>query len=180
MRQAKIYIFNVYSFHNHRRLWPTFIRYLPVNSALRCRPTHPIYVQCSARVAAHCWFNAGQSCTTLAQHHTDGTHDSSTPASTATTGRLTNVASMLIQRVCRWPNNNPAFCIHRLLCGNCYIRGDNFIPGGQKDHYIGPIVKLLGQQPYFNQNPFSFYDRLNHKYNREYYYFWTLVKDKST
>ena len=69
-----------------------------------------------------CWFNAGQSCRTLAQHHsnTDRTHDSSSPASTATTGRLSNVASMLIQRVWQWPSNNPASCIHRLLCGNCY------------------------------------------------------------
>ena len=77
---------------------------------------------------AHCWFNTGQLCTTLAQHHsnTNQTHNSSTPASTAITGRLTNGASMLIQRVWRWPNNNPACCIHWLLCGNCY-RGDNFI-----------------------------------------------------
>ena len=33
-----------------------------------CRPTHQIPVQCWASVAAHCWFNAGQSSTTLAQH----------------------------------------------------------------------------------------------------------------
>ena len=63
----------------------------------RCRPTHPLSVQWWARVAAHCWFNAGQLCTTLPQHYSniDRTHDSSTPASTAITGRLTNVASML-------------------------------------------------------------------------------------
>ena len=35
-------------------------------------------------------------------------------------------------------------------------------------------------QHYFNQNPLSSYYRPNHEYNREYYYFWTLVKDKST
>ena len=34
----------------------------------QCRPTHPIPVQCCASVAAHCWFNAGQSYSTLAQH----------------------------------------------------------------------------------------------------------------
>ena len=85
------------------------------------------------RVEGHCWFNAGQLCTTLAQHHsnTDRTPDSSTPPSTAITERLTNVASMLSQRVRRWPNNNPAFCIHRLLCGNCY-RGDNLFPLARK------------------------------------------------
>ena len=33
-----------------------------------CRPTHKIPVQCRASIAAHCWFNAGQSSTTLAQH----------------------------------------------------------------------------------------------------------------
>ena len=88
----------------------------------RCRPFHPISVQWWARVAAHCWFNAGQLCTKLSQHHsnTDQTHDSSTPASTAINRQLTNVASMLIQRVWRWPNS-------LLLCRNCY-RGDNLIP----------------------------------------------------
>ena len=71
------YIFNVDSFHHHRRFWPTSIRYLPVNSAAlslrytRCRSTHPISVQWWARVAAHCWFNVGQLCTTLAQHHSN-------------------------------------------------------------------------------------------------------------
>ena len=123
------------------------IRYLPVNCVslryTRCRPTHQISVQWWARVAAHCLFNAGQLCTTLAQHHsnTDRTHDSSTPASTAIIGRLTNVASMLIQRVWRWPSNNPALCIHRLLCGNCYW-GDNFIPRGQKGHYPDTLAQL--------------------------------------
>ena len=34
----------------------------------QCRPTHPIQFQCWASVAAHCWFNAGQSYSTLAQH----------------------------------------------------------------------------------------------------------------
>ena len=143
----------------------------------RCRTTHPILVQWWARVAAHCWFNAGQLCTTLAQHHsnTDRTHDSPTPASTAITERLTNVALMLIQRVWRWPNNNPAFCIHRLLCGNCY-RGDNFTPRGQKGHHPDTLTQLwnnfeppsatLGQH-YSNQNPLSSYYRLNRKYNRE-------------
>ena len=33
-----------------------------------CRPTHQIPIQCWASVAAHCWFNAGQSSTTLTQH----------------------------------------------------------------------------------------------------------------
>ena len=33
-----------------------------------CGPTHQIPVQCWASVAAHFWFNAGQSSTTLAQH----------------------------------------------------------------------------------------------------------------
>ena len=66
-REVKIYIFNVYSFHHHRRFWPPFdtwqwivlrvsIRYT------RCRPTHPISVQWWARVEAHCWFNAGRLC----------------------------------------------------------------------------------------------------------------------
>ena len=143
----------------------------------RCRPTHTISVQWWARVAAHFWFNAGQLCTTLDQHqsNTDRTHDSSTPVSTAITGRLTNVASMLIQRVWRWPNNNTAFCIHMLLCGNC-SRGDNLIPRGQKGHYPDTLAQLwnnvvppsatLGQH-YSNQNPLSSYYRFNHKYNRE-------------
>ena len=147
----------------------------------RCRPTQPISVQWWTRVAAHCWFIAVQLCTTLAQHHsnTDRTQDSSTPASTAITGRLSNVASMLIQRVLQCPDNNPAFCIYRLLCGNCY-RGDNRIPRGQKGHYpdtlaqlcnnVGPPFATLGQHD-SNQNPLRLYYRLNHKYNREYYYF---------
>ena len=29
-------------------------------------------------------------------------------------------------------DNNPAFCTHSLLCGNCY-KGDNVISRGQKD-----------------------------------------------
>ena len=78
-----------------------------------CRPNNLISVKWWGRVAAHCCFNAGQLCTTLGQQHsnTDRTHDSSTPASTVITRRLTNVASMLIQRVLRWPNNNPEFGI---------------------------------------------------------------------
>ena len=104
-----------------------------------------IVLRVSLRYAAHCWFNAGQLCTTLAQHlsNTDRTHDSSTPASTAITGRLSNVASMLIQRVWRWPNNNPVFCIHRLLCGN-FLQGWQFYPPWPErplPRYIGPIVK---------------------------------------
>ena len=90
------------------------------------------------------------------------------------TGRLTNVASILIQRVWRWPSSNPALCIHRLLCGNCY-RGDNFIPRGQKGHYPGILTQLwnnVGQpsatlgQHYSNQNSLSSYYNLNikHKY----------------
>ena len=35
---------------------------------VRYRHTHPIPVQCWTSVAAHCWFNAGPSSTTLAQH----------------------------------------------------------------------------------------------------------------
>ena len=67
----------------------------------RCRPTNPIPVQCWASVAADCWINTGRSSTTLAQcdSNTGLARHTSTPASTATTGRLTNVASMLIQRV---------------------------------------------------------------------------------
>ena len=84
----------MYSFHHYRRCWQH-----SVNTCIRCtlyrgcRPTHQIAVQCWASVAAQCWFNADRSCTTLAQHYsnTDPTHDSSTPASTATTGWLTNV-----------------------------------------------------------------------------------------
>ena len=34
-----------------------------------CRPTNQIQVQCLASVAANCWFNAGQSSTTLAQQY---------------------------------------------------------------------------------------------------------------
>ena len=78
------------------------------------RPTHPILVQCWASVAAHSsFFNTGPSSTTLAQRYsnTSPARHTSTPASTATAGRLTNVASMLIQRVWRWLNNNPTFCI---------------------------------------------------------------------
>ena len=33
-----------------------------------CRPTHQIPVQCWASIAAHCWFNAGQSDTLKEQH----------------------------------------------------------------------------------------------------------------
>ena len=155
----------------------------------RCRPTHPISVQWWVRVAAHCWFNDGQLCTTLAQHtsNTDRTHNSSTPASTEITGRLTNVASMLFKRVWWWPNNNSAFCMHRLLCDNCY-RGDNLIPSDHKGHYhtlahlwnnVGPPSATL-RLHYSNQNHLSSYYRFKHKYNREYDNFWTLVKDKST
>ena len=147
----------------------------------RCRPTYPISVQWWARVVANCWFNAGQLCTTLAQHHSnsDRTHDFSTPESTAITRRLTNVSSMLIQRVCRWPKNNPAHCIHRLLGGDCY-RGDNFIPRGQKAHYPDALVRLLNNvgppfatlgQHYSNLKLSGSYYRLNYKYNCEYYYF---------
>ena len=89
---------------------------------------------------------------TLAQHYsnTDQTHDSSAPASTAATGWLTNVASMLIQRVWRWPNNNPAFCIHRPTLRHSTeaiaIRVTISSPVARKattqiTQYIGPIVK---------------------------------------
>ena len=40
-------------------------------SYTRCRPTHPILVQYWASVAAHCWFNAGQLTTTLAQRYSN-------------------------------------------------------------------------------------------------------------
>ena len=82
----------------------------------------------------------------------------------------------------------PSILYYMLLSANCY-RGDNFIPRGQKGHYpdtlaqlwndAGPPSATLGQH-YSNQNHLSSYYRLNHIYNREYYYFWTLVKDKST
>ena len=119
---------NIHSIMVIPSLWLDTCQWIVLRVSLRytrCRPTHPISVQWWARVAAYCWFNAGQLCTTLALHHsnTDWTHDPSAPASTAMTGRLTNVASMLIQRVWRWPNNNTAFCIHRLLRSNCYIGG---------------------------------------------------------
>ena len=35
MDEVKKYIFNVYSFHHHRRCWPTSIQNLPVNRAVR-------------------------------------------------------------------------------------------------------------------------------------------------
>ena len=34
----------------------------------QCRPIHPVPVQCWATVTAHCWCNAGQSNSTLAQY----------------------------------------------------------------------------------------------------------------
>ena len=53
--------------------------------------------------------------------------------------------------------------------------GDNFMPRGQKGHHpdtlaqlwkhVGPLSATLGQH-YSNQNPFSSYYILNHKYNR--------------
>ena len=41
---------------------------LRCTSYTRCRPTRPIPVQCWVSVSGHCWFNAGQSSTMLAQH----------------------------------------------------------------------------------------------------------------
>ena len=110
------------------------LRRLCDTSHTRCRPTHPIPIQCWASVA---------SSTTLIQRYTNST----TTASTATTGRLTNVAS-LSKHVCRWPDNNPTFCIHTLphrtaaiaLCGwrfyRCLKKGNY-----PNNTYIGPIVK---------------------------------------
>ena len=41
-REVKIYVFNVYSFHHHRRFRPTSIRYLPVNRAARVFTIYPM------------------------------------------------------------------------------------------------------------------------------------------
>ena len=115
----------------------------------------PLLVQCRSIVS------------TLAQHHsnTDRTHDSSTPVYSNhwTANRCCFNVDPTTFRVWRWPNNNPAFCIHRLLCGNCY-RGDNFIPNSQKGHYpdtlaqlwnnVGPPSATLSQH-YSNQNPWD-------------------------
>ena len=40
-------------------------------SYTQCRPTHPIPVQCWDSVATHCWLNAGQSYSTLANIYTE-------------------------------------------------------------------------------------------------------------
>ena len=96
---------------------------LPIQFLLNGRPeSQPIVVSMPVFCVRR-WLNTTP--------NTDRTHDSSAPASTAITGRLTNVASMLIQRVWQLPNNNPAFCIHRLLRGNCYM-GDNLSPVARK------------------------------------------------
>ena len=93
---------------------PCLLGYVRPTSYTRCRPTHPIPDQCWASVAAHCWFNTSQSFTTLAQRYsnTGPARHTSTPASTTTTGRLTNVALMVIQRVFRWPNNTPIHSVY--------------------------------------------------------------------
>ena len=47
------------------------------NTCLRCTsyrgcwPSHQIPIQWWASIAAHCWFNAGQSSKTLVQHNAD-------------------------------------------------------------------------------------------------------------
>ena len=106
-RQVKIYNFNVYSFHHHRRCWPISIRYLPVNRAAvslrytRCRHTHPIPVHC---VTAHCWFNSDKLSTTLAQHYSNtGSAVYLAAAHPANTCHLPATVSMLAQRIRRWP-----------------------------------------------------------------------------
>ena len=99
----------------------------------RCRPTHPISLQWWARVAAHCWFNAGQFCTTLAQHHS---------TSVCSNHRTANQCCVNVDPTClTMVQQQPAFCIHRLLCGNCY-RGNKFISRGQKGHYPYPLAQL--------------------------------------
>ena len=76
-RHVKIYIFNVYSFHHHRRCWPISIQYLPVNCAACVSTTHtmwaysPKFGQCWASVAAQCWFNADKVFRMLARHYTN-------------------------------------------------------------------------------------------------------------
>ena len=117
-------LFECWPLLDRLRRWPGLKKNHWVNSPFlhgctsytRCRPIHPIPVQCWTSVAAHCWFNTSQSSATLAQRYsnTGQAHHTSTPAFTATTGRLPNVVSMLIQHVSRRPNNKPTFCIHIL------------------------------------------------------------------
>ena len=60
-----------------------------------CRPTHQIPVQCRASVVDHYWLNAGQSPTTLAQHHL-------CCILCANTWHSTNAVSMLTHSLRRW------------------------------------------------------------------------------
>ena len=141
----------------------------------RCRTTHPILVQCWTIVAAHCWFNTDQSSTTLAQRYfnTGSARHTSTPASTATAVRLTNVASMLTL-----PNSTATIA---LLV--------TFIARLKKDHYPDNMIHwpnceiMLGHRSlrcWANFIPNKTFQAHNCEYNREYLFFWTLFKDEST
>ena len=72
-RQVKIYIFNVYSSHYHRRCWPTSIWYLPGNRAAHVSTILTIYAyppnfssmlrQCRSPLPTQCRqivYNTGQ------------------------------------------------------------------------------------------------------------------------
>ena len=98
---------------------------LRCTSYRECRPTHQISVQWWASVVAHCWFNGGQSSTTLAHHHPVETSvvfvltvEGSTPCTQvgpsltnhwiccilcANTWHSPNAVSMLTHSLRRWP-----------------------------------------------------------------------------
>ena len=69
----------------------------------RCRPTLPISVQCCARVAAHCWFNAGQCAMSILPSSLDNLDNPD---------KLTWVWPSTLQTVNRWRHNEYSWCSH--------------------------------------------------------------------
>ena len=72
----------MYSFHHHRRCWPTSIQYLPVNRAVAWCVSTMYLVHTMWALPTQCWFNVG-------------------PASQPIAG------SMPVNSLRRWPNTIP-------------------------------------------------------------------------
>ena len=96
----------------------------------RCRRSqsdrHPVY-------AAHCWFNADKSSTTLAQHYSNTW---SVVYLAATPQQKRAIHPMLVQRPRRWPDIETTFGDCPMFAGTAhYYAGDAFTCRRQKSHY---------------------------------------------
>ena len=106
----------------------------------------------------------------------------------ATTWHSTNTVSMLTDSLGRWPvietalgDLVPCF-LTAALCWWCFnTHGPETPDNTIHVHWLSDYV-MLGHNLWCWANiiPTKTLYAPNHKYNREYYYFWTLVNDKST